>query len=155
MAPKLAASLSGASGVYWVCMQLSLRGLLAMPTIRNTAGIDVLVSTASGVSADLQVKTAQRTVGFWPTQAPDQIVVSPHVFFVFVRWRDEQRSFEGFLVPSGDVRERVLEHAARKEARGLKPFHSWRLPADVAAQNKLSDAWETWSPDGVARGCLL
>lgn len=43
--PKIQPATIGNAGVYYVCFELSLRGLIAMPTVRNTAGIDVLVST--------------------------------------------------------------------------------------------------------------
>ena len=41
-------TLVGAAGVHFVVSELSLRGLVALPTIRNTAGIDILVSEPDG-----------------------------------------------------------------------------------------------------------
>jgi len=38
----------GDAGVYFVCYQLAMRGLTALPTIRSAKGIDVPVSSADG-----------------------------------------------------------------------------------------------------------
>jgi len=40
---KSSKDLMGAAGVHFVAFKLSLRGFIALPTIRNTAGIDLLV----------------------------------------------------------------------------------------------------------------
>lgn len=39
---KVTKTLLGIAGVHFVVSELSLRGLVALPTIRNTAGIDIL-----------------------------------------------------------------------------------------------------------------
>jgi hypothetical protein len=55
---KLPNDLIGIAGVHFVVSELTLRGLIALPTIRNTAGIDILVSEPDGADqAALQVKT--------------------------------------------------------------------------------------------------
>jgi hypothetical protein len=41
-------ALTGAAGVFHVAMMLSLRGMIALPTIRNTAGYDIIVSSRDG-----------------------------------------------------------------------------------------------------------
>lgn len=41
-------ALIGIAGVQFVVSELSLTGLGALPTIRNTAGVDVLVATTDG-----------------------------------------------------------------------------------------------------------
>jgi hypothetical protein len=65
--PQLDKSLIGAAGVHFVVSELSLRGLIALPTIRNTAGIDVVVVNYDRTwHANLQVKTSKRKVSFWP-----------------------------------------------------------------------------------------
>ncbi len=70
---KLSNDLIGAAGVHFVVSQLSLRGLIALPTIRNTGGIDILVSEPDGnAQASLQVKTSLKKVIFWPTSLPNK-----------------------------------------------------------------------------------
>ena len=52
-------ALVGAAGVHWVVSELSRRGLIALPTVRNTAGFDIVVATPDGSStATLEVKTS-------------------------------------------------------------------------------------------------
>jgi hypothetical protein len=46
--PTKDTALIGAAGVHFVVSELSLRGLIALPTIRNTAGVDVLVTDKKG-----------------------------------------------------------------------------------------------------------
>ena len=46
--PTRNTSLIGAAGVHHVVSELSLRGLIALPTIRNTAGVDVIVTNMNG-----------------------------------------------------------------------------------------------------------
>ncbi len=41
-------SLVGAARVHAVVSELSLRGLIALPTIRSTDGVDVIVSNKAG-----------------------------------------------------------------------------------------------------------
>ena len=41
-------ALIGAAGVHFVVSELSLRGLIALPTIRNTANVDVIVTNKQG-----------------------------------------------------------------------------------------------------------
>ncbi len=41
---KVPNDLIGIAGVHYVVSELSRRGLIALPTIRNTAGIDIIVS---------------------------------------------------------------------------------------------------------------
>jgi len=53
-------ALIGAAGVHFVVSELSLRGLIALPTTRNTVGIDVVVVSLDGsLHANLQVKASK------------------------------------------------------------------------------------------------
>ena len=52
-------ALIGAAGVFYVAAELSLRGMIALPTIRNTAGYDIIVTNRDGSKhANIQVKTS-------------------------------------------------------------------------------------------------
>ena len=51
-------SLVGAAGVHAVVSELSLRGLIALPTIRNTAGVDVIVAQGSEAGGHVGSVTA-------------------------------------------------------------------------------------------------
>jgi hypothetical protein len=79
--------LVGAAGVHFVVSELSLRGLIALPTIRNTAGIDVVVVNKSGTwQANLQVKTSRSKVTFWPVGKHYDAWRGPNNYYAFVRY---------------------------------------------------------------------
>ena len=155
-APKIATSLIGNAGVHFVCMELSLRGLIAIPTTRNTAGIDVLASTPDGAhTASIQVKTSQTKVGFWPTPQATAITDSEGVWFVFLRWITAETRFEAFIASASLVKSHVQAHTDAVAARGGNTsFPVWNLPKGDAAE-ALRDAWRIWSPDGVPRARLI
>lgn len=57
---RLSTGLSGVAGEYLVAAELSRRGYIASITLRNTRGIDILVSNADATrSVGIQVKTNQ------------------------------------------------------------------------------------------------
>jgi hypothetical protein len=59
-AKKLASTLCGVSGKYFVAAELSRRGYVASLTLRNTRGIDVLASNVDATkSVGILVKTNQ------------------------------------------------------------------------------------------------
>ena len=65
---KINNQLIGMAGVYFVASELSRRGFIALPTVRNTVGIDLVVASTDGsFQANLQVKTSfQRVSSPWP-----------------------------------------------------------------------------------------
>ncbi|MFC1678646.1 hypothetical protein ACFL2T_00300 [Elusimicrobiota bacterium] len=145
--PKIALDAIGAAGVYFVVMRLSPHNLVALPTIRNTAGIDVLVSTSDGSPlAALQVKTSQKRVTGWPTPAPGKCLTAKNAYYVFLRWIKDRDMFEGFLVHGREVRAQVARNLEAKRWRGSKPFPAWHLPFDPSEQARLREAWENWTP---------
>jgi hypothetical protein len=67
----VASGLIGIAGVHYLAAELSRRGLVALPTIRNTAGYDIIVARADGTKhANIQVKTSQRKASFWMMLRP-------------------------------------------------------------------------------------
>ena len=79
-------ALIGIAGVHFVVSELSLRGLVALPTIRNTAGIDVVVTCPDqDWHANLQVKTSKDKVAFWPIGDKFDAWNGACNYYVFVR----------------------------------------------------------------------
>ena len=74
MAERRSHQLTGVAGVHYVAAYLAHLGFHAVPTIRNVAGPDVLISTRSGSGLiSLQVKTtasAMRTRGRGENKRP-------------------------------------------------------------------------------------
>jgi hypothetical protein len=136
--------LIGIAGVHWVVSELSLRGLVAMPTIRNVKGIDVIVSDVDGKMATLQVKTSLKTTKYWLMPSPEKCLKGEKCFYVFVRWAKEGR-FEAFLESAEKVREQIqanLELKKRKSMRGL-PYFGF---VDAMHQEELRLEWLSWKP---------
>jgi hypothetical protein len=104
---RLSTGLSGVAGEYFVAAELSRRGYTASITLRNTHGVDILVSNADAtVSVAIQVKTHQRTEASWLVNEKIEKDVSEdlpeNLFFVFVCLNDGATpSF--YVVPRKDV----------------------------------------------------
>src|ERR1700691_2575315 len=89
-------ALIGAARVYYVAMELSRRGMIALPTIRNTAAYDIIVASRDGVKhANIQVKTSGKKANFW-TVAKDlgSAHGGEHDYYVLVHRPSEARGFE-------------------------------------------------------------
>ncbi|HZP58161.1 MAG TPA: hypothetical protein VFC53_11520 [Dehalococcoidia bacterium] len=105
--------------------ELSLRGLLALPTIRNVAGVDIVVSSPDGsFFANLQVKTSQHKVNFWPISTGYQSWRGTHCYYVFLRRRNDGPgpTFDVFLERAARVAAEVDRWEARWKEIGNKPF---------------------------------
>jgi hypothetical protein len=137
----------GAAGVHHIASQLAWRGLIAMPTIRNTSGIDILVTDPlTNASAILQVKTSQKKVGFWPTSLPQKCPKGRTCFYTFVRYLGKERRFQVFLEDSERVVEGISEVVNSQKKRGRKVFPCWVLPKNKAKQKSLETKWNNWRP---------
>src|SRR5260370_27956269 len=85
--PRPNTALTGIAGVHHVVAELSRRGLVALPTIRNTAAYDIIVATPDGKRhANLQVKASQnrRSVFLMPPRPQGR--ARPHRYYVLLRW---------------------------------------------------------------------
>jgi hypothetical protein len=143
-------TLIGAAGVHFVVSELSLRGLVALPTIRNTAGIDILVSEPDGSGqANLQVKTASKKRDYWPTSGPESCLKGPHSFYVFVRYLPDEERFEAFLESGSNVAKQVQANLLDYQKRGRKKFTFWELPSEAKEIEKLRKKWKDWKPPPI------
>jgi hypothetical protein len=139
---KVANDLIGAAGVHFVAFKLSLRGLIALPTIRNTAGIDLLVSNPKTQrQAVLQVKTSGKNVTFWPTSKPEKCLRGPNSYYAFLRYLAEKETFEVFLETGDRVADQIAENAKNYVERGRKEFNHWTL----VNEDQLRTAWKDWT----------
>lgn len=144
--------LIGNAGVYWVVSELSRRGLVALPTVRNCPGADVLVlHPETGALATLQVKTSRSFVKFWPASVPPAQWQRASHCYVFVRRTRDGRAFEGFLAGSIEVAAAVTRAGAFQQAQGRRLFPVFSLPgspagSDITGVERLRGAWEEWAP---------
>jgi len=148
---KIPNSLIGIAGVHFVASELTLRGLIALPTIRNTAGIDILVSEPDGSGqANLQVKTSLKKVTFWPTSKPEKCLRGPTNFYAFLRYDKDARRFEAFLESGDNVYKQVAMNLKECKERGLAEFPCWVLPSEEKELKILRKNWEKWRPPNIS-----
>ena len=133
-------ALMGAAGVHFVASQLSLRGLIALPTIRNTAGIDIVVVNKSGTwQANLQVKTSRSKVTFWPVGKAYDAWRGRNNYYVFVRYVKAEGRFEAFLEPANRVAVHLDLRLTRDKERGVKEWAPcWFLAGE---EKRLRKQW--------------
>lgn len=82
---ELSTILVGVAGEYLVAGELSRRGFIAAVTLRNSRGIDILVSRPGGkTSASIQVKTSLSRTGSWQLNKSDETPKGPNHYYVFV-----------------------------------------------------------------------
>lgn len=141
-------SLIGAAGVHFVVSELSLRGLIALPTVRNTVGVDVLVSNADGSwNANLQVKTSRTRVNFWPIGTKYRQWQGEHCHYVFLRWNGNEARFEGFLESATRVAIDADKAFQDGRDRGLKDWAPWwPLPKTETERERVKQQWSTFGP---------
>jgi hypothetical protein len=145
-------ALIGAAGVHFVVSELSLRGLIALPTIRNTAGVDVVVVSADGSwHANLQVKTSRNKVGFWPVGRRYEQVCGKNNFYVFVRYIKKEARFEAFLESADRVAEGIRASVERDRNRGLADWAPcWYLPKGEEGPERVRQQWLEIGPGTFA-----
>jgi hypothetical protein len=101
-------ALIGAAGVYHVASEFSRRGLIALPTIRNTKGYDIIVASPEGTQyANIDVKTSQRCVEYWPMPSSGAVSCGNNDFYVLLRRLEKEDRFEGFMLTGTEAREEV------------------------------------------------
>jgi hypothetical protein len=84
--PKLTRTLCGIAGEYFVAGELSRRGYVTSLTLRNTRGIDILVSNADATKAvGIQVKTSQGGKRQWLLTVTAEGDSAENLFYVLVR----------------------------------------------------------------------
>lgn len=149
MQRKLDNTLIGAAGVHYVASELSLRGLIALPTIRNAPGVDLVEVTSTGTwHANVQVKTSQHKVGFWPIGKKFREWRGSDNYYAFVRWLPAESRFEAFP----ETADRVIDDASRAIEAERKKGHKewspcWPLPKDAVSVERLRKQWQDFGVD--------
>jgi hypothetical protein len=147
-------ALIGAAGVYHVVSDLSRRGMIALPTIRNTKGYDIIVTNPTGTKrANIDVKTSQKRVGFWPMPSSRVICHGPHDYYVLLRWLESAGRFEGFMLTGIEALKGVKEDENspwnRKRVsdgkRAMPAIYIAGTHATPKLTKKWRTRWETWA----------
>ena len=128
--------------------ELSLRGLIALPTIRNTAGVDVVVTNKEGAwQANLQVKASRARVGFWPIGKRYNDWIGQNNYYVFLRYDSKAGRFEVFLESSQKVAQEVNLGREQEKEKGLKEWAPCFYPK--GQYDRLKGQWESFGPQPV------
>src|SRR6266511_4549625 len=81
---RIPSLLAGVAGEYFVAAELSRRGYIASISLRNTRGIDILVTNAAAKrSVTIQCKTSQSRIVWILNDKCDSFFSENH-FYVFV-----------------------------------------------------------------------
>jgi hypothetical protein len=103
-------NLSGISGEYFVVAELSRRGFIASLTLKNTQGIDILVSTVEvKKSYAVQVKTTQGKKKEWMLNEKSEKLIDKNFFYIFVRVKSDNELPVFHIVPSKIVAKHIKE----------------------------------------------
>lgn len=109
---KLSGVISGVAGEYFVAAELSRRGYIASITLRNTRGIDILISNEDASrQASLQVKTNQGNRLAWLLSDKAEEYFAENYFYVFVNLNQENEYPDFYIVDSQTVSKHITsEH---------------------------------------------
>ena len=98
---KLPSVLVGVAGVHLVAAELSRRGYVASITLRNTRGMDILVSNADASrQVGIQVKTHQGNLREWILNDKAEDYFARNLYYVFVNLKEAPNRPEFHVVPS-------------------------------------------------------
>jgi hypothetical protein len=159
-------SLIGAAGVHYVAYQFLNRGMLALPTVRNTPGTDLIVISTDGMQhANIQVKTTQYgRAKFWiicSAKKFSALPFGPQDYYVLLRPRREgdpveqhPDEFEGFMLTAEEAKEEMAAQLKYWKDQGKDPKFSlciyvdkgpregkWGLPD---RKSQWRERWRSW-----------
>jgi len=98
---KLDAGLTGITGEYLVAGELSRRGYVASITLRNTRGIDIVVTNKdASKSVGIQVKASAGSRKSWILNKNGEDFYSDSLFYLFVNLKEIGKRSDFFVVPS-------------------------------------------------------
>jgi hypothetical protein len=147
----ISTALIGISGVHYVVSELSIRGMIALPTIRNTDTYDIVAITRKGDKhANIQVKTSSYFTTHWPMPEIEKIRTGSHDFYVLVRRLASENRFEGFMLTGREARKAVQEtikYQKENIRRGTRRSINPAIDEDRDSRNlpRWENVWETWS----------
>jgi hypothetical protein len=141
-------ALIGAAGVFHVSMELTLRGIIALPTIRNTAGYDIIATTQDGVHhANIQVKTSGQWVNSWPIcEKIESVKDGPDDYYVVLRRNRKKDAFECFMLKGDQMKEWLAGEQKWYETKGRERKFSRCLNFDKEGKEaaKFEKQWKEW-----------
>ena len=160
-------SFIGAAGVHYAAYKLTRKGMIALPTVRNTPGTDLIVTSHDGRRhVNIQVKTTKsKTATFWIICSTKKFEERKNRlgkidYFLLLRPRraddpdtEEMSEFEGFLLTATEAKQEMQAHLDYWRKQGKEPMfslciytdkgprhQSWNLPRN--SKNKWRKRWQ-------------
>ena len=135
-------TLIGIAGVHHVVSELSRRGIIALPTVKNTAAYDIVALNTLGTKhANIQVKASSKKVSFFPMPRPEKIRTNKHDYFVLARWLEPEGKYECFLLSGRAARSEVEQGLASQGVRISAGHRKVEFPCvSVGPNNTASSA---------------
>ena len=141
--------LRGVAGEYLVAGELSKRGFIASISLRNTKGIDILVSNSdASKSVGVQVKTTvypRKKYPSWILSSKAEDYYSDTLFYVFVLLKEGNQRPDFYIVPSKDVANHTkTTHKAwlSKLNRFGKSFNDTDIRTFYDKESKYLEKWD-------------
>lgn len=144
---KIPSQLMGAAGVHHVVAELSRRGMIALPTIRNLAGYDIIVASCDGKHhANIQVKASQKTTHAFPMPVPEKIKVGRHDYYVLLRLSRSKSGYEIFMLNGREAKTAVQEICNKQDLAKRGRFPAICVDGTHKKQAPTwSKRWATWT----------
>ena len=140
MEEHLEKSLIGACGVFCVSAELSRKGWIAMPTIRNTAGVDIIAFKGSR-AVKIQVKTNSYGKVKYPMSEGNESLMADDLFYVFVTLKAPEERPDFYIAQSGLVADYIKKthtHFATLPPRRKKAAYEGTTPDEIAQKREKS-----------------
>jgi hypothetical protein len=104
MEEKTSSIQTGVSGEYFVAAELSRRGFISSVTLKNTKGVDILVTNIKASKmVGIQVKTNYGNRRAWMLNTKAEEFHAENLFYVFVNLISVEQIPEYYVVPSNIV----------------------------------------------------
>jgi len=141
-------ALIGAAGVFHVSAELMMRGIIALPTIRNTAGYDIVATSQDGTRhANIQVKTSGKWVDSWPIcEDINSVKDGPDDYYVVLRRNRSNDAFECFMLAGREMKAWLKGEEEWYRAKGRVRKFTRCLNFDKEGKNAelFQRQWKDW-----------
>jgi hypothetical protein len=138
--------LAGVAGEYFVAAELSRRGLIASITLRNTRGIDMVVTNASATrTVTIQCKTSRNRAKKWILNQKSEDFFSDGHFYVFVNLPSELERPSYHIVPSkvvGDFVRKNHRDWLSGTSKGGKARKDSKIRNFLDKENQYLERWD-------------
>jgi len=147
---KVSTALIGISGVHFVVSELSRRGMVALPTTRNTAAYDIVVTTPDGRKhGNIQVKTSSKRTTFFPMPPSSKVRAGARDYYILLRWVENDGHFEGFLLSGRQARAEVVRGEGFQKKRIAQGSRKVVVPS-IYVGPKVKERSNLWQKQWLA-----